>query len=298
MTAVCIAALLAAVTLQAPQTPPVSDTVSRAERLIQSGSVPQGIALLEEAVKATPQSFDVHLALGRALDLEGRHVQARRQFEQAIALAPEDRRNQALTAMGISWAFLARANEAARYYQRVFDVYVQANDRNAAGAIANALGRIYLESGNLAKAVEWYRTGYETSKQIPQQSAATRALWEMRWHNAQGRIAARRSDRRGAMEHAAQVKALLDKGGNENQQQFYPYLLGYIAFYAKDYRQAIAEFEKGDLEDPFVAGLVAQAYDKVRDRAKAREFFTSVMADTSHSINNAFARPYARKYLK
>ena len=298
MIAIHLAALLTALTIQAAQPPAPSENVARAEKLIQSGNVAEAIGLLEETIKATPQAFDAHLALGRALDLEGRHAQARRHLEQAISLAPADRRNQALTAMGISWAFESKPDEAARYYQRVYDAYIQANDRNGAAGIANALGRIYLESGNWAKAEQWYRTGYETSKQIPEQSAATLALWEMRWHNAQGRIAARRGDRRKALEHAAQVKALLDKGGNEGQQQFYPYLLGYIALYARDYKQAIAELEKGDLEDPFVAGLLAQAYDRTGDRAKAREYSTAVMADTSHSINNAFARPSARRYLR
>ena len=82
--------------------------------------------------------------------------------------------------------------------------------------------RIYLESGNLQKAEQWYTTGYEMAQKIPGLPAAQAALWEMRWHNALGRIAARRGNRRRRTKHAAAAKAALDKGVNENQRPVLP----------------------------------------------------------------------------
>jgi tetratricopeptide (TPR) repeat protein len=272
--------------------------VKEARQLIESGDLEKGLALLKTAVTAAPESFDAHLELGRGLDLKGDHRAARQHFEHAIKLASDQSRNQALFAFGISYAFESKPNDAARYYQRVFDAQVQANNRSGAAGTANALGRIYLESGDLAKAEEWYRTGYETSKQIPQQNAATLALWEMRWHHALARIAARRGERDAALKHAADVKRLLDQGGNENQQGAYPYLLGYIALYTNQAKEAVKELEGADLEDPVVVGLLAQAHEKLGDRDKAREYYEQVLAITDHSINNAFARPLARRHLK
>jgi tetratricopeptide (TPR) repeat protein len=272
--------------------------IKDAEALIDAGDVPAAVTALERAVAASPKSFDARLALGQALDLDGRYGAARRHLEEAIKLAPDDRRNQALTILGISYAFEAKPDEAARYYQRVFDAHVQADNRGAASTTANALGRIYLESGNVKKAEEWYRTGYETARKVSNQSGTQLALAEMRWHNAMGRIEARRGDRAAAMTHAAEAKALLDKGGNDNQRPFYPYLLGYIAFYSKDYRTAIQELSSGDLEDPFVLGLIAQAHEKLGNREQAAEFYRKVLASPDHSINAAFARPKARAFLK
>jgi tetratricopeptide (TPR) repeat protein len=292
-------ALLAALGFAGAQQPAdqTKESLTQAEKLMQSGDVAGAITLLQATVKGAPQSADVHLALGRALDLEGDHKTARRHLEQAISLANDSSRNQALSAMGISWAFESKADEAARYYQRIFDAQTQAKDRGGAAGTANALGRIYLESGNLDKAEQWYRTGYETAKQIPELPENQIALWEMRWHNAQGRIAARRKNAAAAAEHAKEAKSALDKSGNKNQQAFQPYLLGYIAFYGGHYKQAIDELLQGDQRDPFILGLIAQAHEKLGDREKAREFYGKVMAVPVHAINTAFARPKARAFL-
>jgi tetratricopeptide (TPR) repeat protein len=293
---VIVAVLIA---LPAAAQKPVAPQLQDAEKLLSSGDVAGAVAALQKVVEASPSLFEARLLLGRALDLEGRHSDARVHLEEALRLASHDyQRNEVLQTLGISYAFESKADEAARYYQRAFDAAVQADDRNAAAGRANALGRIYLESGNVRKAEEWYRTGYEMAKKIPGLPASQATLWEMRWHNAMGRIAARKGQRDAALKHAADAKSLLDRGGNENQAVFYPYLLGYIAFYAKNYMGAIDELSKGDQRDPFVLGLIAQSYQRRGDKAKAEEYFRKVMAIPTHSINSAFARPPARAFLR
>ena len=269
------------------------------DKLLSSGDVAGAAAALQKIVAASPSLFEARLPLGRVLDLEGRHADARMQLEQALRLASDDeQRSEALVALGISYAFESKADEAARYFQRAFDADIKADERGAAAGRANALGRIYLESGNVQKAEEWYKTGYETAKQIPGLPAPQAALWEMRWHNAMGRIAARKGQRDAALKHAAEAKSLLDRGGNENQAVFYPYLLGYIAFFSKDYKGAVDELLKGDQQDPFVLGLIAQSYQKLGDKTRAEEYFRKVMAIPVPSINSAFARPLARAFLR
>jgi tetratricopeptide (TPR) repeat protein len=230
-----------------------------------SGDVTGAVAALQRIVGASPKSFDARLALGSGLDLEGLYPAARRHLEEALKLATDQQRTAALTALGISYAFESKADEAARYYQR---------------------------------AEQWYTTGFETSRKIPDLPADQAALWEMRRHNAFGRIEARRGNQAEAAKHADAVKELLNTSGLENQRVFYPYLLGYIAFFGKDYRQAIAELTKGDQSDPFVLGLIAQSYQRLGDRAKAGEFFRKVMETPAHNINSAFSRPLARAFLR
>ena len=295
---VFVTAALVGSSLPASAQPEVTAQVKDAQKLIASGDIAGGTRTLEQVVASAPRSFEARLALGRVLDLQGQHARARRHLEEAVTLATEEDRVMALAALGISYAFESKPDEAARYYQRAYDAQMQADNPGGAAGFANALGRIYLESGNLQKAEQWYRTGYETSKKIPGLPDAQAALWEMRWHNALGRIEARRGRKAAAQEHAAAAKALLDKGGNENQRAFYPYLLGYIAFYSKDYAQAIEELMKGDLEDPFILGLIAQAHEKLGQKDAAAEYYRKVMAAPTHSINSAFAWPRARKFLR
>ena len=294
--ALLIVGLLSALPARAQQG--ITGAIAEADKLLDSGDVKGAISSLDRLVRASPRSFYARMALGRALDLDGRHADARRHLEEALKLAPEQERTDALTTLGISYAFEAKADEAARYYQRAFDADVQGNDRGAAAGRANALGRIYLESGNLQKAEQWYTTGFETSRKIPELRASQAALWEMRRHNALGRIEARRGNHAAANEHVAAVKGLLDTPGLENQRLFYPYLVGYVAFFAKQYQQAADELLRGDQSDPFVLGLIAQSYEKLGDRAKAAEYYRKVLAVPVHSINSAFSRPQARAFLR
>jgi tetratricopeptide (TPR) repeat protein len=272
--------------------------LAEGQKLIASGDLAGGIAALERAVKADPKSYEVRLALGRALDLNGRHATARLHLEEAVRLAPAENQSGALSALGISYAFESKPDESARYYQRAFDALMQADNASAAAGTANALGRIYLESGSLDKAEQWYTTGYETSKKIAGATPEESRLWEMRRHNALGRIAARRGDQAAARKHADAALALLEKGGNDNQRPFHPYLLGYIAFFGKDYKGAIAELQKGDQDDPFVLGMIAQSYERLGQKDRAAEYYRRVMADTNHSVNAAFSRPKARAFLR
>jgi Tfp pilus assembly protein PilF len=294
--ALLIVGLLSAFPARAQQG--ITGAIAEADKLLESGDVKGAITSLDRLVHASPRSFYARIALGRALDLDGRHADARRHLEEALKLAPEQERTDALTTLGISYAFEAKADEAARYYQRAFDADVQQNDRGAAAGRANALGRIYLESGNLQKAEQWYTTGFETSRKIPELPASQAALWEMRRHNALGRIEARRGNLAAANEHAAAVKGLLGTPGLENQRLFYPYLVGYIAFFAKQYQQAADELLRGDQSDPFVLGLIAQSYEKLGDRARAGEYYRKVLATPVHNINSAFSRPRARAFLR
>ncbi|MDR3747086.1 MAG: tetratricopeptide repeat protein [Acidobacteriota bacterium] len=71
--------------------------------------------------------------------------------------------------------------------------------------------------------------------------------------------------------------------------------------YGGDYKTALAEFQqanqKADQKDPFVLVLLAQAYEKSGDKAKAMECYKQVLTINNHAPANAFARPLARKAL-
>lgn len=305
--ALCVAACAIAGTALAQTPPPAApapapgsalDLVLQGRKLETAGKLDEALAAYRKAEQKDPALFDAHIALGRALDVKGSYAEARKHLERAIELAPADAQNQALAAMAVSYAFEQKGTEAAKYYQKVFDKQMQAGAFDGAAGTANALGRVYLETGDVANAEKWYRTGNETSKKLEKLPADQLDLWEMRWHHAQGRIAARRGQFDAARKHAADVKSVIDRGRlDEAQRANYPYLAGYIAFYQGDYDAAIAELSKGSQDDAFVLGLIAQSYDKKRDHAKAKEYYAKALAIPGHSLQVAFTRPMAQKHV-
>ncbi len=281
-----------------PAAPPQHPLISEAQQLVTEGKLAGALAVYRKALAADPTMVAAHLGAGRTLDLTGQHAEARRHFASAIELAAPAAKAQAQTAMAVSYAFEGKAADAATFYERVFAARLAEGNANSATGTANAMARVYLESGDLANAEKWYRTGYDTSKQIPKLTPAQTDLWEMRWLHAQARMAARRGNTADARRHAAALKSLLDKGENEDERPQLQYLLGYIALEAGEYDTAIAELEKANVNDSFVLGLMARAYEKKANTAKATEYYRKVMAATTHSINTAFSQQWARKYLK
>ena len=137
-----------------------------------------------------------------------------------------------------------------------------------------------------------------TVSRKPDLSEADKNLWLFRWESAQARIAARRGNADEAQQHVKAAKVALDKANNPDQLWFYPYLTGYTAFYAGDYKTAVAELQKADQHDPFILVLLGQAYEKSGDASQAREYYRRVLEINFHNPTNAFARPLAKKKLE
>lgn len=144
----------------------------------------------------------------------------------------------------------------------------------------------------------WYKMGYDTLSRKTDLSDAEKNLWLFRWESAQARVAARRGNADEAQQHVKAAKVALDNANNPDQMRFYPYLTGYAAFYAGDYKTSIAELQKADMRDPFILVLFGQAYEKSGDASQARDYYRKVLEINFHNPTNAFARPLAKKKLE
>jgi len=273
------------------------DLINQARRLDLAGKQDAAIAIYEQALQKAPNSFDAHYGIARALDLAGRYEEARQHFSKAIDLSPEETKDQALRMMGVSYAFVGDADAAAEYFQQVFDRRIASSNFAGAAEVANELGRVFLELRDPESALTWYHTAYDAAARQADRPPADVDLAALRWAHAQARIAAREGNGVEARRQETAVKALLDKGTNPDQQIQYEYLLGYNAFYLKDYPRAIQALQKADQEDPFILILLAQASEQTGQSQRAREYYQKAFASASHAVNNAFARPLARRKL-
>jgi tetratricopeptide (TPR) repeat protein len=294
------AAVLHAQTPSTPQPPdPAADALRAGQQLMRDGKADEALAAYLQAAEKFPASVPVRIRIGVQLDLMGRYAEARTHFTRALAmdLTPA-LEAQALRSMAMAYAFEGNCKGAIPYESRLYDRYLTKDkDFFQAGEIANELARVCLESGDLDTAAAWYKRGYDAGLQEPNIPAARKDLWQFRWSHAQARLAARRGNKTEADKHVVAAKAALDTGTNPEQAPFYPYLVGYVAFYTGDYKTSLVEFLKGNQNDPFVLSLIAQAYEKQGEQAAAMDAYKKVMGFTTHNPNNAFARPLARKKL-
>jgi tetratricopeptide (TPR) repeat protein len=239
------------------------------------------------------------------LDLQGKGAEARQLFQKAIdsADAPAAKAS-AQRAMAMSWAFEGNCKETGKYEQMVIDYWVtkEKDDHNAfyqEGEMADEAARACIDSGDLDAAFAWYKKGHDLGLKESDISADRKALWEYRWEHAQARIAARRGNRAEAEKHVTSAKAALDGMTDLRQQQeaFFPYLTGYVAFFLGDYKKALADLQKANQNDPFIQCMLGQTYEKLGEKDKAMECYRKAAATNAHNPPAAYARPFAQKKL-
>jgi tetratricopeptide (TPR) repeat protein len=92
-------------------------------------------------------------------------------------------------------------------------------------------------------------------------------------------------------------RSILDRGRIRDQEEFFPYLEGYTAFYASDYAKALNDLNRASATDSFTQCLTGQTYEALGDRAHAIEFYQRAAAATAHSVPAAYAQPFARRKL-
>lgn len=262
--------------------------------LIRRGTVYLSIATAGLAFQTGAQLIHE----GVALDLSGRYPEARTHFEQAIKLSKTPvEKAQAQRVFAISFGFAHDCRGAEKADRKAYDFYVEAADFYDAGEVANEIGRLCLDAGDIDTASDWYRKGHDAGLREEHLAAARKDLWEFRWAHARARIAARRGKPEEARKYVAAARAILNKGTNPEQQVYFPYLTGYVAFYAGDYASALGDLQNASQSDPFIQCLIAQTYEKLGNRDKAREYYTKAAATAAHSVPAAYARPFARARL-
>ena len=242
-------------------------------QLVNQGRLEEALAEFRSGVEAAPKSVAANNGVGVVLDLMGRYAEAQPYFTQAIKVAskPLDRA-LAQRAMAIAHGFAGDCKGAEKYENDAYDFYLATQDFVNAGEVADEMGRLCLDAGDLNRAYDWYQKGHDTGLQEPTLSRERQDLWEFRWAHARARIAVRRGKTDQARKLVAEARAIVDKGKIPEQEEYFPYLAGYVEFYAGDYQAALADLNRANTADPFIRCLLAQTYEKLGDRDRALEF--------------------------
>jgi tetratricopeptide (TPR) repeat protein len=268
------------------------------QQLMREGKLDDALALYRRTLEASPNSVAANIAAGSVLDLQGRGQEGRKYFARGIEAADTpEHKAMAQRAMAMSYAFERNCKKTVEYEQQVFDIYGSEKNFFQQGEIADEAARVCIESGDLDAAYHWYQLGHDTGLKEADIKPARQDLWEFRWEHAQARIAARRGNQAEAQKHIAAAKNVLDKGTNPEQAQFLPYLQGYVAFYAGDYKAALEQLLKANQNDPFIQCMIGQTYQKLGEKDKAFEYYSKASTAIAHNPAAAYAVPLARKNL-
>ena len=278
--------------------PPQPEFIKQGQQLMREGKLEEALALYRQTLQSLPLSLPANIAAGNVLDLMGKGDDARKYFQKAIDIAdtPEHKAS-ANRAMAMSYAFEGNCKKTVEFEQKVFDYYAGVQDFFQQGEIADEAARVCIDSGDLDTALHWYQLGHDTGLKEPDIKPARVDLWNFRWEHAQARLAARRGDIAAAQEHVVAAKAILDKGAIPEQTQFFPYLQGYVALYAKDYKTALEALLKANQNDPFIQCLLGQTYEKLGEKDKAIESYRKAAAAIAHNPPAAYAVRFAKKKL-
>ena len=185
------------------------------------------LEVYRRGVEASPKSASANKEVGFVLDLLGRYTEARKFFSQAIKTARTPlEKAETRRALAISFGFEHDCKGAEKADRGAYDFFLESQDFYNAGEVADEVGRLCLDAGDLDIAYEWYGRGHEAGMKEPNISRAHQDVWDFRWAHARARIAARRGKLDEAHKFVSTARAILDKGTNPAQQVYFPYLTG------------------------------------------------------------------------
>lgn len=244
------------------------------------------------------------------LDVEGRHGEARAIFQRLIDNAPTPADRAAATRrLAMSYGYDGNCAKVIELEEQVI-AYWQTrraeepqNAHYQEGEMANEAARVCVDHGHLDEGLRMYERGSALGNAEPEPRTHPRSLWDFRLAHARARVAAQRGDAAAAARAVADARRALDSDPAmaEAQEQYYPYLVGYVALFTGDLATAERELSKAVAEmtrDPFQVVLLGLTYEKMGDAAKARELFERAYAmATGSNPPNVFSRAFTKRKL-
>lgn len=304
--ALCVLLSTLSVFAQGPGERQEPQFIKQGRQLQREGKLADALSLYQQTLQSQPNSLEANTAAGSVLDLMGRGAEARKYLQKAIDSADTpEHKALAERSMAISYAFEGNCQRAGEHERRVFEYYGTVKNYYQQGEIADEAARICIDaspenggnSSDLDASARWYKLGHDTGLKEPGIKPDRADLWNFRWEHAQARLAARRGEQAAARKHVGAAKAILDKGKIPQQEPFFPYLEGYVAFYGGDYKTALADFQKSNQNDPYIQCMLGRTHEKLGDQAAAIEYYRKAASAISHNPPAAYAVPFAKKRL-
>jgi tetratricopeptide (TPR) repeat protein len=250
------------------------------------------------------------LRTAQQLDADGKHVDARAIYQQLIATAANPAAKASATRrLAMSYGYDANCAKVIELEEQVIAYWVtrrEAEPQNAhyqEGEMANEAGRVCIDHGFLDEAERMYRRGADLGNAEPSPRTHPKSLWDYRLAHALARVAARRGNAPEAARWVAEARKALDGDSTmaKSQEQYFPYLVGYVALFTGDLATAEAQFTKTVAampNDPFQLVLLGMAHEKMGHADAAKGFYRRAYdMSTGSNPPQVYSRTFTRQKL-
>ena len=244
------------------------------------------------------------------MDVGGRHAEARGIYQALIATAPDEAAKAAATRrLAMSYGYDANCAKVIELEEQVIAYWKtrrEAEPQNAhyqEGEMANEAARVCIDHGFFDEAERMYKRGTALGNAEPAPRTHPASLWAFREAHAMARVAARRGNAAEAKRWVGEARKALDSDPAmaKAQEQYFPYLVGYVALFTGDLATAQTEFTKTVAampNDPFQLVLLGMTHAKMGHADVAKGFYQKAYDMATGSNPPAvFARTFTKKVL-
>ncbi|MBP7621812.1 MAG: hypothetical protein KA745_12645 [Gemmatimonadales bacterium] len=244
------------------------------------------------------------------IDAAGKHAEARAIYQALIATAPDAAAKAAATRrLAMSYGYDGNCAKVIELEEQVIAYWQTrraAEPQNAhyqEGEMANEAARVCIDHGFLDEAEKMYKRGTALGNAEPAPRTHPASLWAFREAHALARVAARRGNAAEAKRWVGEARKALDADPAmaKAQEQYFPYLVGYVALFTGDLATAQAEFTKTVAampNDPFQLVLLGMTHDKMGHADVARGFYQKAYDMATGSNPPAvYSRTFTKKAL-
>ncbi len=272
---------------------------SYAELLLKEGKYNESIKQYEKALSIDPHFVASYLGMASDYNYLGKNKTAREKLDKVLkdVARTDGEKRGALFAKAVSYVDEGNMEMAMKEMQNEYAIAEKINDAAAMSADLNVMGNILFESGKYDEANKKYTESLNKILNSNQPEANKNNSKRFSLYN-DARIALMNGDLKTAKSKSSE---LLQKAGADNNK-FQVWLahevIGMIAMKEKNYKKAIDEFKKANLQNPYTYYRLAMAYDRNGDKTEAQKYYKQAANfNALTNLNQAFIRVKAQKMI-
>ena len=271
---------------------------SYAEMLSKQGRYEESITQYQKALDINPGFFNSRMGISNNLISLNKYDQAKENCDQSFKIAKNDgERRFALFTKTVACIDQGDYESALVEMQKQFDIAKNINDAGAMTGDLTTMGNTLFVAGRYDEAKEKFEKALAVMEGSNLGEEVKENTKRLDIYN-QGRISLMTGKVSDAKKLAEEFSASANEANNTFQIWLAHSLNGLIAMQEKDYKKAIEEFEKSNLQNPQTFYNMALAYEKDGNVAEAKKYADKCANfNALININQAFVRNKAKQVL-